>query len=263
MQAVPAAPPLLVVSVHDVAPASQEQSRAWADLLARFGVPLTYLAIPGPWRGAGLADEQAGAGLGAWLRDRQDAGDEVALHGWFHRADVRGPRRRELVGSMVARGAAEFWTLDRATSAERTARGLEVLDRHGLRAVGTTPPGWLASREAVQGFADAGLRYSTDHAGVVDLASGRRWRAPAVCHRPASAQTVRRSFTEEAGRRLVGGTWRSILLGRSVRIGLHPDDLGRPGLADVVVRAVERSLDAGALAVTYREVLDRMRAAER
>jgi hypothetical protein len=53
---------------------------------------------------------------------------------------------------------------------------------------------------------------------------------------------------------------RLVAAGRSVRIGLHPDDLERPGLLPATVNAVRRCLAAGAQAMTYAEVLTRLRA---
>jgi len=253
-------PPLLLVSVHDVAPPSAAATRRWAALLAPTGVPLTFLAVPGPWRGARFGDPgDDGLDLAGWLRGRQQIGDEICVHGWCHRADVPGRLPRRLLGTAIARGAAEFWALDRSTAAARTADGLAVLDAHGLWVTGTTPPGWLASGAAREGLADAGLRYSTDHAGVVDLRSGRRWIAPALCHRPVQRPHPSAQVAEAAGRRVVAAAWRVVATGGSVRIGLHPADLDRPGLAEASVRAVRRCLEAGALATTYGQVARRLR----
>lgn len=256
----PVPSPTLVVSVHDVAPATAQAARAWARTLDGCAVPLTFLAVPGPWRGAGLAAGEDGAELVAWLRSRQDGGDEISLHGWCHRADVRGALPRRAIGSVVARGAAELWALDRATAADRTRAGLDVLQRNGLSVTGSTPPGWLSSRQARSGLADAGLQYVTDHAGLLDLVTGRRWWAPALCHRPGSDNGICAVTLERLGRRAVTMAVRLVAAGRSVRIGLHPDDLQRPGLLPATVDAVRRCLAAGAQATTYAEVLTRLRA---
>jgi predicted deacetylase len=300
--------PLLVVSVHDVAAATAAATRTWADALAGCGIPLTFLVVPGPWRGAELGLDDEGRALAAWLRSRQELGDEMSVHGWLHRADVRGRLPRRAVGTMVARGCAELWTTDRGLAAARTTEGLEVLRRNGLTAIGSTPPGWLSSRPARAGLADAGLQYVTDHAGLVDLTTGRRWWAPALCHRPATvpvpnpatAQGGTPSGTagstpggtasgtagstpdgtpggtasgtagstpggtaaalERVGRRVVGSAARLVGAGRSVRIGLHPDDLNRPGLLESTVEAVRRCLTEGAQATTYAAVLQQLRA---
>jgi len=282
-------PPLLVVSVHDVAPATARATRDWADALDGCGVPLTFLAVPGPWRGPGfsaaparhgapgegpaddgqLGSDPAGSQLAGWLRARQERGDEISVHGWLHHADVRGRLPRRAVGTVVARGCAELWTLDRQTTADRTRQGLQVLAGNGLRVTGCTPPGWLSSRAARAGLADAGLQYVTDHAGLLDLVTGRRWWAPALCHRPATLPPGRAAVAgpgtgaialERLGRRVVHAASRLVAAGRSVRVGLHPDDLDRPGLLATTVDVVRACLATGAEATTYEDVLTRLRA---
>jgi predicted deacetylase len=252
--------PFLIVSVHDVAPATAGASRRWAAAMAELGIPLTFLVVPGPWRGARFGDVgDDDLDLAAWLRSRQRLGDEISVHGWCHQADVPGAAPRRLVGSIVARGCAELWALDRPTTAQRTADGIGVLNRHGLAVTGATPPGWLASTAARAGLADAGMQYVTDHTGMTDLATGRRWRAPAVCHRPA-AEVPETNWLEQLGRRAVSSTVGFVAAGWSVRLGLHPGDLDRPGLQEAAVAAVQGCLDAGAVPTTYQVVLGRLRA---
>lgn len=259
--------PCLIVSVHDVSPATAHATRAWAQAVEGCGIPLTFLAVPGPWRGRRFGSDQEGRQLASWLRARQLRGDEIAVHGWLHRADVPGSLPRRAVGTLVARGCAEFWTADRALTAARTVEGVEVLRRHGLAVVGSTPPGWLSSRAAREGLAEAGLQYVTDHLGLLDLVTGRRWWSPALCHRPAAvpegdtdAGPGTTALTlERLGRRLVGAASRLVAAGRSVRIGVHPADLERPDLMEATVDAVQQCLRVGAEATTYAQVLDRLR----
>ena len=258
--------PHLVVSIHDVGPATASAARAWERALRDLPVPLTWLVVPGPYRGATLADPaDDGEDLIGWLRDREQAGDEISLHGWTHRADVVGGPVRRAVGGLVARGAAEFWALDRGESAGRTGAGLEALAGRGFAVTGGTPPGWLSSRQSRSGMADAGLGYVTDHAGLVDLGTGRRWNAPALCHRPATA-TGRpggpaATLAERAGRVVLRGASRLVRLHGSVRIGLHPADLNSPALVEDAVTTIAACLDAGAVATTYAYQFDRLRAA--
>jgi len=44
--------------------------------------------------------------------------------------------------------------------------------------------------------------------------------------------------------------------GAPLRLALHPDDLHRPGLREVTLRAIERALGSGARALTYGRLLD-------
>ncbi|MFZ0158064.1 MAG: DUF2334 domain-containing protein [Kineosporiaceae bacterium] len=144
-----------MVSIHDVAPATHRECAALVDALADAAIPLTQLVIAGPWRGEGLVggDGRATEVLG-WLRQRRDAGDEVSLHGWLHRADHSTSTLRRLVGNIAARGVGELWELDRQTTAQRASLGLDLLRRNGLNAIGCTPPGWLVSRQARLGLAE-------------------------------------------------------------------------------------------------------------
>jgi uncharacterized protein len=236
----------LVVSIHDVAASTAEASASWsADLTAR-GVPATLLAIGGPWRGPELAHAPD---LAAWLRSREAMGDEVAYHGWHHTAAQTGPRGRRLVAHVVARGAAEFAALDDIEATWRLLRGMETLVDQGLHPVGFTPPGWLASPATRRACARLGYRYTTTQAAVIDNTAGTRHRIPAFCHRPDSR-------LEGAGAMLLRRATATRARGhRTVRIALHPGDLGRPGLRDVTLRAIDDALEAGLKPETYRGLL--------
>lgn len=237
---------VLLASVHDVTSDTLPAARTWTEELAARGVPATHLVI-----GAGFED----GALAEWLRARCAAGDEVALHGWTHRADVAGNAWRRLSGTVVARGAGEFWALSKREAAERLARARCRLAASGLEVIGFTPPGWLASPGSVAAAAETGLRYITSHLWISDLTTGRRHRAPAICHRPNSvlqgtAAQVVRSAVPMLIRR-----------GQVARLGLHPADLEHPALVDAALAAVDDALHRGARPLTYTAFLT-LRAAE-
>jgi predicted deacetylase len=238
----------IVVSVHDVSPATAAETARWCADADALGIPLSLLVIPGPWRGRQLFDDPDYAAV---LRDRAARGDELVLHGWTHRAGDEGGRVRRAVGRAVARGAAEFAALDEGQAAARLSAAAGVLAELGLRADGFTPPGWLASPAAERALARAGFRYTTTHFGVRDLGSWRLHRGFALSHRPGGG------VGERLGAAVVrfGARRRADSRGL-VRIALHPDDLHRPGLRDVTLRAIESVLAAGGRAVTYGAVVE-------
>lgn len=242
-----AARPRIVVSVHDVSPATADETARWCADADALGVPVSLLVIPGPWRGTRLSDEPEYARV---LRDRVTHGDEIVLHGFTHRAGPEGSWVRRAVGTAVARGAAEFAALDEPEAERRLAAGKAVLDRLGLATDGFTPPGWLASPAAERALARAGFRYTTSHRGVRDLRTRRLHRAFALSHRPGGG------LSEWTGAAVVR-TWalRGAARGRLVRIALHPDDLHRPRLRDTTLRAIEAVLAAGGVATTYAGVV--------
>jgi predicted deacetylase len=239
----------LVVSVHDVSPATADQTERWWRDLDSLGVPASLLVIPGPWRGQRLADTPDYATV---LADRVAAGDEVALHGWTHRAGGEGAYWRRAAGRAVARGAAEFAALSQLQAAARVAAGQAVLSQLRLTADGFTPPGWLASPGTIRALPVAGFRYVTTHRGVLALPERRLRPGFALSHRPTGgvgqalgAYLMGRSAQRKARR----------ANGRLIRIALHPDDLAQRGLRDVTLRTIEAVLAAGVRPTTYRALV--------
>ena len=234
--------PHLLVSVHDIAPASADATERWlADLDAR-GIPATLLVIPGPWRGPRLSQNPD---LVARLHEAASRGHELALHGWAHQAGSDGAPWRRATARVLARGAAEFAALDAADATARLSAGLAELAALDIEPVGFHPPGWLASPGAYQALRRVGLRYSSSHLFVHDLITGRRHTLPALSHRPGgtgeafAAGLMRRSAAAMARR------------GRSFRVALHPDDLRHPGLRATTLAVIDHALAAGYRAGTY------------
>ncbi|BDT95204.1 DUF2334 domain-containing protein [Nocardia sputorum] len=237
----------LVVSVHDVAPASAAETARWCADADRFGIPVSLLVIPGPWRGRRLSDEPDYA---AFLRERRQAGDDVLTHGWSHRAGPEGGWPRRAVGRAVARGAAEFAALNTGEATAKLRAAAEVMAGSGLPTTGFTPPGWLASPGAKQALRAAGFTYTTSHFGAEHLGTGRRYRGFALSHRPGGGWSERfgAAMLETVARRTAER-------GGLVRLALHPDDLSRPGLRDSTLRAIDAVLRTGAHAITYGELV--------
>ncbi|MCX4098663.1 DUF2334 domain-containing protein [Nocardia sp. alder85J] len=236
----------LVVSIHDVAPATDAETARWCADADSFGIPVSLLVIPGPWRGSRLAEAPE---YGMFLRERRAHGDEIMLHGWEHRAPGEGAPLRRAVARAVARGAAEFAALEPEGADDRLRRAIAVMDEMGLATTGFTPPGWLASPAAEQALARAGFSHTTDHFGLLDLRTGQRWRGFALSQRPGGAGE------RTAARLMQALAQRSARRGGLVRIALHPDDLHRPGLRTAALRAIEGALAAGARATTYAGVI--------
>nr|WP_281278071.1 polysaccharide deacetylase family protein [Nocardia mexicana] len=235
-----------MVSVHDVAPATAAETERWCADADAFGIPVSLLVIPGPWRGAGLSEAPEFA---AFLRRRRDHGDEVMVHGWDHRATREGALKRRAVARLVARGAAEFATLDSAGAEARLRQAVAVMDEQGLATTGFTPPGWLISPAAERALIRTGFSHTTDHFGVRDLRTGRRVRGFALSQRPGGVGE------RIAARLLQVQARRTAARGGFVRIALHPDELRRPGLRDAALRAIDLALSGGAHATTYAEIV--------
>lgn len=246
-------PPRLVVSAHDVSPATAEETARWCADADALGVPVSLLVIPGPWRGASLLGDPDYAEV---LRSRVARGDALVLHGWRHQASLGAPSLRRAAGRILARGAAEFAALDEDEAAVRLDLAQSVLAELGLTATGFTPPGWLASPGTEWALRRAGFRYTTSHTGVRDLENGRVYRGFALSHRPTggAGQWLGSVLIRALSRRLARN-------GGLVRVALHPEDLHRRGLREITVRAIEAALSAGARPITYDTLVRGPRAA--
>jgi hypothetical protein len=242
---VPDAAPLLV-SVHDVAPATLEAARRWAWLLDERDVPITFQVIAGPWRGAPFERDRT---TSTWLWVRRCGGDEVALHAWTHRAPAVDRTVRGALGRGLGRGTEEFWALGSREAAARVRAGLDVLAAAELEPVGFAPPGGLLSREARHAIATCGLRYLADRSAVRDLRTGTQLRAPGLSMRAGGLGERAGALTFAAIAR------RRAQVGLPVRIQLHPEDLDRPHLAGIALDVIDEVLAAGHHPTTVAEAI--------
>lgn len=166
---------MLVVAIHDVAPASIDEVRWLLARLDEMGVrPRVLKAIPAAG-GNELEPESAVAEL---LRAEQAAGSEIVAHGYMHR--TAGPFRGSLLDTGRARlfapDDAEFLSVGPEEAARRLSRARETLERAGLTIAGFCAPGWLAPAELDELAARAGYAYVIGLLRIADLAR-RRYRA--------------------------------------------------------------------------------------
>jgi uncharacterized protein len=237
----------LVISVHDIAPASATQSRYWLTELDRRGVPASLLIIPGRWRSQRLSAHTAFAG---YLRERAAGGDDLVQHGWNHAAGPDAAGWRASAERVLARGAGEFAALSHAAAELRLLAGRRILQDAGLETDGFTAPGWLHSSGTMTALCALGYRYTTDHMGLIDLRRNRRIIGPALSHRAGGAgERVAARLVEHAAPMMAR-------FGCLVRIALHPDDLSRDELRSATLAAIDHCLALGVQTTTYRELLD-------
>jgi predicted deacetylase len=211
-------PRFLAVSVHDVSPLTREISDRMLHDLAGAGIGVTsLLVVPDHHH---RADIDKDPGFLAWLREKQAAGHEIVLHGFYHR---RVPREddgagKRLVTERYTAGEGEFYDLGYEEARERMEDGREMLTGAGLDVVGFIAPAWLLGEEAEQAARNLGFAYTTRLGGVLDLRSGGWTRSQSLVYSPRSAW-----------RRNVSLAWNAFLAARLranplARLGLHPPD---------------------------------------
>ena len=238
----------LIISLHDVAPASAEASRRWMEQFDERGLSVSMLVVPGPWRDGNLL---ADTPFIEWLSNTMNKSHEVVLHGWSHTID-HGDRPgvlRALVGQFVARGCQEFWGLTETEAHVRLQKGLSTLAQLGYSPSGFIAPGWMASPAAVRAVTEIGFDYLTSHFHVRDLVLGTQHFAPVVCQRPGSWS----SGAIAHATKYLAGFLRSINL--PLRVAVHPDDLHDPRLRNAILHVVDRAIADGYQSVTYERFI--------
>lgn len=215
-----------LVSIHDVMPRTLDDVRAQLALLRRHGVAqATLLVVPGrDWRPVDIDQ------LRAW----QDAGHELAGHGWSHRAlHVRGIRHR-VYARLVSRDCAEHLALTAPKIMALLHRNRHWFDRQGLAPPQLyVPPAWALGALPVSDYAAAGFRMVEDLRGIHDLQSGQRLTVPAVGFEAINRLRALALKASNGLNRMLAGS--SGLL----RLALHPKDL-RLFLHEDVERALGR-----------------------
>jgi predicted deacetylase len=226
----------LCIVLHDVAPATWPLCERLLDAVDALGAPpLTLLVVP-DFHGRGRSDEDA-AFVRA-LERRLLRGDELALHGWRHLDDAPAPRtpgawlRRRVLTACEG----EFSALARDDAQRRIENGVELFRRLGWPLAGFVPPAWLASAGTRAALAASGLRYTSTHGALIDLAANARISAPCVTASPRSRW-----------RRAASGAWlriapRVLRAQPLLRAGLHPADALHAPLVDSWRRLLTQEL---------------------
>ena len=128
-----------LVSIHDVMPATLEQTEAIIRFLGAMGIfRLTLLVVPGKdWSAAEISQ----------LRQWQSAGLELAGHGWFHRVHRRETIRHRLHDRWFSRNEAEHLSLETKAVRDIILCCYRWFCRVGLRPpLLYVPPAWALGR---------------------------------------------------------------------------------------------------------------------
>jgi uncharacterized protein len=208
----------LCIAVHDVAPVTWPQCERLLAMLDALGAsPVTLLVVP-DFHGRGRVDATPEFIRG--IERRRALGDEIALHGYFHRDDAPPPRSplAWLRRRVLTAGEGEFAVLSADVAETRLRAGLAQFAQLGWKIDGFVAPAWLASAGTHAALRRAGLRWTSTHTALIDLVGNRRILAPCLTASPRSRWRRRMSVAWlRIGSRLVE---RQPL----VRVGLHPAD---------------------------------------
>jgi predicted deacetylase len=218
--------PGLCVSIHDVAPETWPACERLLHMLNRLGVgPVTLLVVPDFHHRGGLARSPA---FRRAIDARLGVGDEVALHGFFHRDDGRLSRtpmewfRRQVLTA----GEAEFAALSADQARARLAAGLDALHACGWPVHGFVAPAWQLGQRARTVLAEFPFEYTTTRTDIWRLPSWQRISALSLVY------SVRGRVRRRLSMIWNDGLARRLRSDRLLRISLHPADAAFPDVLE-------------------------------
>ena len=221
------------IVLHDAADATRAASmRTLAAVRDVAGdAPVTLLAVP-RYHGAAPSSE-----LEAWLSERSQRGDELALHGLIHldesppRGWVDGLRR-----SHYTRGEGEFWPLSRDEALTRIDAGRAWFARNGWPLAGFVAPAWLVGPGAWEAIAARPFEYTATLRQLVHLPGRVTVTSQSVVYSTSSGW-------RRASSRLWNGFVARMESGSPLlRIELHPRDADFSAVKLSWQRILERAL---------------------
>lgn len=236
----------LVVSVHDVAPATQSVVEEIVKELARHHVPVcSLLVIPNYHHRGSFAENR---GFVRWLQELESQGHEVVIHGYFHERPRRNGEDlpKKFFTRLYTKDEGEFYDLDYEESFRRITQAREEFVRAGLTPRGFIAPAWLLGSAAERAAVEAQMEYTTRLTTVRDLRSGDNFPARTL------AYSVRSGW-----RRVASLAWNSMLARQLAgaalaRVSIHPADRDHREIWQQLLRLTD-GLVEDRTATTYRD----------
>src|SRR5947209_16509063 len=240
-----AARDFIVVSLHDVAPSTQQIANAIILELARRGVRVCSLLVVPDYHHQGLFTRDTG--FVSWLRGLEAEGHEIVIHGYFHERPRGGKEtlRDKFLTRFYTQHEGEFYDLGYEEALRRIAGASDEFRAHGLKPRGFVAPAWLLGDEAERAARDAQLEYTTRLRTVRDFRSSQNFPARSIVY-----------SVQSSWRRAVSHDWNAALfrLLRSnplLRISIHPADYSHPQIWRQTVNFIDVAGDRRA-ATTYQ-----------
>lgn len=249
----PATRDALIVSLHDVAPATYAASKQILDELLRNGVAIcSLLVVPDYHHRGSFAEDSA---FVRWLQELEARGHEIVIHGYFHerpRGDAENLRKKFLT-RVYTNDEGEFYDLDYDEAFRRITLAQNEFVAAGLKPRGFIAPAWLLGTQAERAAAAAEMEYTTRFAALHDLRSGETFPARTLVY------SVRNHWRRVASLAGNAALCRHLVAAPLARVSIHPPDYVHPQIWRQILRLIEE-LAEGRTVTTYRDWIAEKRA---
>ncbi|WP_251976823.1 DUF2334 domain-containing protein [Salinicola avicenniae] len=240
--------------LHDIAPETWPDYQGFVEavdrLAERYGpIPITWLVVP-DFHGRGECRESRT--LRRVLDDRLARGDELTLHGYYHRDDAPTPRTpRDYYMRRIYTWEGEFYSLDAQRAGTLLDRGIAQFDACGWPHGGFVAPAWLMSPGTRQALAERPFRYTSNPQHLYRLPSFTPIEAPSI------VWSARSAWRRGMSRVVSNLQYRRAREAPLMRLALHPVDMRHRSSHDYWLQLVERLLQSGRQPVTKQAWLAR------
>lgn len=223
----------LIVSIHDVAPATRDAVEKIISELAHIGVPVWSLLVVPDYHHQGLATKDRQ--FVSWLRELESDGHEIVIHGFFHERPRHANEtiRDKFFTHFYTADEGEFYDLDYDEALRRISTARDAFRASGLKPRGFVAPAWLLSKEAERAARDAELEYTTRLHAVRDLRSGEEFAARSIVY------SVRASWRRAVSRAWNATLFRLLQSSPLLRISIHPPDYSHPAIWRQIADLIE------------------------
>src|SRR6266705_4684361 len=236
----------LVVSLHDVAPPTQQITSTIVSELGRHGVRVCSILVVPDYHHQGFFARHRE--FVTWLRDLEADGHEIVIHGYFHE---RPPLKREslhdkLLTRFYTRNEGEFYDLGYEEALRRITTARDEFRALGLKPRGFIAPAWLLGNEAEQAVRDAQLEYTTRLRTVCDLRSESIFPARTLVY------SVHNNWRRALSRSWNEALFRLLETKPLLRISIHPPDYSQPTIWNQILGFIAATKSART-ATTYQD----------
>ncbi|PYJ72422.1 MAG: hypothetical protein DME75_04905 [Verrucomicrobia bacterium] len=216
----------MVVSLHDIAPQSQDVTEKIVSELAQRGVRACSLLVVPDYCHQGLATKDRQ--FVSWLRDLESAGYEIVIHGYFHERPRHANEtiRDKFFTRLYTVDEGEFYDLDYDEAFRRITTARDEFRASGLKPRGFVAPAWLLSTEAERAARDAELEYTT--------------------------RLVRSNWRRAISRAWNATLFRLLKSSPLLRISIHPSDYSHPAIWRQIVDLIDAAIGSRT-ATTYQD----------
>jgi uncharacterized protein len=236
----------LVVSLHDVAPATSDTCKDILRELQQRGIrTCSLLVVPDYHRGGPSMQNRSFA---TWLNELEHARHETVIHGYFHSRPRKNGESfaQKFLTQVYTQDEGEFFDLPYDEALRRINHAREEFEAAGLKPHGFVAPAWLLGPEAERAARDAGMEYTTRIGSVRDLRSGDTFHARSLVYSVRNAWRRQASLCwNEALAQLVRNS-------SLIRLSIHPVDYRQPLIWKQICRLVDE-MQSERTATTYHD----------